>query len=111
MLNQSTIEKLGQALRGRLIQASDQEYNDLRKVWNGMIDKRPALIAQCAHEDDVVRAVNFARDNNLLVAVRGGGHNVAGFSTCDDGLVIDLSLMKGITVDPAARTARAQGGD
>lgn len=110
MLNQSTIEKLGQALRGRLIQASDQEYNDLRKVWNGMIDKRPALIAQCAHEDDVVRAVNFARDNNLLVAVRGGGHNVAGFSTCDGGIVIDLSGMKGITVDAAACTARAQGG-
>lgn len=110
MLNQSAIEDFGKGLRGRLIQSGDKEYEDLRKVWNGMIDKRPALIVQCVHEDDVVRAVNFARDNELLVAVRGGGHNVAGFSTCDGGIVIDLSGMKSITVDGAARTARAQAG-
>lgn len=110
MLTQFTIESFGKDLRGRLIQASDKDYDDLRKVWNGMIDRRPALIAQCADEEDVVRAINFARSNDLLVAVRGGGHNVAGFSTCDGGLVIDLSRMKGLTVDAAARTARAQGG-
>lgn len=110
MLTQSAIEGFGKNLNGRLTRADDKEYDDLRKVWNGLIDKRPALIAQCANESDVVQAVNFARDNNLLLAVRGGGHNVAGFSTCDGGIVIDLSGMKSITVDAAARTARAQGG-
>jgi FAD/FMN-containing dehydrogenase len=106
----SAIERFRRDLHGRFIQADDQGYDDLRKVWNGLIDKRPALIAQCADESDVVHALNLARNDNLLVAVRGGGHNVAGFSTCDDGIVIDLSTMKGITVDAAARTARAQGG-
>jgi FAD/FMN-containing dehydrogenase len=81
-----------------------------RKVWNGMIDKTPALIVRCAGVGDVIHAVNFARGNNLLVAVRGGGHNVSGNAVCDLGLVIDLSPMKGMRVDPAGRTVRAEGG-
>lgn len=95
---------------GPLIRPGDAGYDEARRVWNGMIDRYPALIARCTGVADVIAAVNFARENDLLVAVRGGGHNVAGTATCDGGLVIDLSLMKGIHVDPAARTARAQAG-
>ena len=83
------------SLRGTLLQPSDQEYDTVRVVWNGMIDRRPRLIARCHGVADVVAAVNFARRQGLLVAVRGGGHNVAGYATCDDGLMIDLSLMRG----------------
>src|SRR5205814_1835842 len=85
-------------------------YDDVRRVHNGLIDKRPALIARCAGTADVADAVKLARELDVAVAVRGGGHNVAGRATIDDGVMIDLSLMKGIHVDPAARTARAQGG-
>lgn len=88
----------------------DARYASARRVWNGMIDKRPAVIARCTGVADVVSAMRYARENNLLVAVRGGGHNVAGNAVCDDGIVIDLSPLKGIRVDPAARTARAQAG-
>ncbi|HKS70862.1 MAG TPA: FAD-dependent oxidoreductase, partial [Ktedonobacterales bacterium] len=97
-------------LRGRLIQPDDADYEEARHTWNGMADKRPAAIAQCADAGDVVAAVNFARDHGVLLAVRGGGHSIPGHSTCDDGLVIDLSPMKAISVDPTARTARAEGG-
>jgi len=97
-------------LQGQLIIPTDAAYDAARAVWNGMIDKRPRLIVQCAGEKDVETALQFARAHNLLVAVRGGGHNVAGLATCDDGIVIDLSPMKGIQVDPVARTARAQAG-
>jgi hypothetical protein len=110
MLNHTTIEKFKTSLRGQLIQPGDEGYDEARKVWNGMFDRRPALIAQCAGAADVMSTVNFARDNRLQVAVRGGGHNYAGLSVCDGGLVIDLSPMKAIRVDPAARTARAQSG-
>jgi FAD/FMN-containing dehydrogenase len=89
---------------------SSDGYDEARKVWNGMIDRRPAMIVRCQTPDDVVASVNHARENHLLVAVRGGAHNVAGNATCDDGMVIDLSSMKGITVDPVARTARAEAG-
>ncbi len=97
-------------LHGELIFPGMANYDAARAVWNGMIDKRPALIVRCADESDVVTAVNFAREHNMLLAVRGGGHNVAGSAVCDGGLVIDLSPMRRIDVDPVSRTARAQGG-
>ena len=88
----------------------DSGYDQARKVWNGMIDRHPAIITRCSDAGDVIHAVNFARKNNLLVAVRGGAHNVAGFGTCDNGIVIDLSMMKKIDVDPERKTARAEPG-
>ncbi len=94
----------------RRSRSEDAAYDDARAVWNGMIDKRPGLIAQCRGVGDVISAVNFARENDLLVAVRGGGHNVAGTAVCDDGLVIDLSEMRGVWVDPSDRTAWVQAG-
>ena len=97
-------------MHGQLLTPSEPEYDQARRVWNAMIDKRPAVIARCAGEADVVRSVQFAQDQDLRVAVRGGGHSVAGYSTCDGGLLIDLSTMKGLRVDPARRTALAQPG-
>lgn len=97
-------------LRGELIQPGDARYGEARRVYNAMIDKHPALIARCADVADVIHSVNFARDNNLLLAVRGGGHNGAGLGSCDDGLVIDLGRMKGISTNPTARTTRVEGG-
>jgi FAD/FMN-containing dehydrogenase len=110
MISPSVIEKFKTSLRGALLQPGDAGYDEARKIWNAMIDKRPALIARCAGVADVILCVNLARENNLLVAVRGGGHNVAGNAVCDGGLVIDLSRMKGIRVDPARRTVRAEPG-
>jgi hypothetical protein len=104
------LDELKISLRGKLIEPQDADYDTCRKVYNGMIDKRPIMIARCVDEADVKAAVDFARDNNLLVAVRGGGHNGAGLGMCDGGLVIDLSLMKGIHVDPGAQTVQVQGG-
>ena len=104
------IEQLRSSVRGAIVQPADASYESVRKVYNGMIDKRPALIVQCADVADVIAAVTFARANNLLTAIRGGGHNGGGLGTCDDGLVIDLSPMKGIRVDPVGRTARVEGG-
>ena len=104
------IAHLRQAIRGDVVIPDDGDYHQARKVWNGMVDKRPAAVIYCAGSDDVVAAVNFARSRNLRVAVRGGGHNVAGCSVCDDGLVIDVSRMKRIEVDPVRRIARAQAG-
>lgn len=101
---------LQQQMRGQVILPDDQDYDEARRVWNGMIDKYPALIARCTGVADVIAAVKFAREHDLLVAVRGGGHNVAGHATCDGGLVIDLSPMKGIHVDPDKRIALVQGG-
>ncbi len=95
---------------GQQIRPEDGAYEEARKVYNAMIDRRPALIASCAGPDDVARAVDFARENDLLLAVRGGGHNGAGLGTCDDGVVIDLSGLKEIEVDPGARTVRVGGG-
>ena len=109
-LDEATVGAFQTSLRGQLLSPSDAAYEETRRVHNGMIDKRPALIARCLGVADIIDAVNFARQNGLEIAVRGGGHNVAGTAVCDDGLMIDLSLMKGIYVDPKARTARAQGG-
>ena len=94
----------------KLLRPGDAGYEEARLLWNGLIDKRPALIARCAGVADVIDSVNFARENDSLVAVRGGGHNVAGNAVCDGGLVIDLSPMKGIRVDSERRTVRAEGG-
>lgn len=99
-----------QKLRGPLLVEGDDSYDEVRQLWNGMHDKRPALIARCSGVADVIEAVNFARTHNLLVAVRGGGHNVAGSGSCDGGIMIDLSLLKGIHVDAQAKTVRVQGG-
>jgi hypothetical protein len=96
--------------RGSVITPGHADYETARKVHNGMIDKCPGFIARCADETDVVKAIQFARENDLLVAVRGGGHNGAGLGVCDQGLVIDLSAMRNVTVDPVAKTVRAQGG-
>jgi len=106
----AAVGELGATFAGRLLQPTDTAYDEARRVHNGLIDKRPALIAQCRGVADIVAAVQLARRQQLAVAVRGGGHNVAGRATIDGGLMIDLSLMKGIHVDAAARTARAQGG-
>ena len=106
----ASLEQLANSFSGQLLEPADAGYDDARRVHNGLIDKRPALIARCQGVADVADAVKLARTLNLEVAVKGGGHNVAGRATVDGGLMIDLSLMKGIHVDPAARTARAQGG-
>jgi len=110
MISEDKITQLQQSLRGRVIQRHDEDYHTARKVYNGMIDKRPLLIAKCTGIADVITAVNFARENDLLTAVRSGGHNGGGLGLCDDGLVIDLSLMKGIHVDPDAKTAWVEAG-
>jgi len=97
-------------VRGEILEPADAGYDDARKIWNGMIDKRPAVIARCAGVADVIEAVNFARTNDLLLAIRGGSHSAAGLALCDDGLVVDLTRMKGVRVDPVARTVQAQAG-
>ncbi len=109
-LDDAVVQQFGASLRGQLIQPDDTDYGQARQVYNAMIDKRPALIANCADVADVIQAVNFAREQNILLAVRGGGHNGGGLGTCDGGLVIDLSRMQGIRVDPSARTVRVEGG-
>jgi len=109
-IDQRAVDELVAALRGELIRPSDAGYEQRRRVWNGSIDRHPALIVRCAGVADVRSAIGFARAHGLLVAVRGGGHSFPGYSVCDGGMVIDLSLMKGIRVDPATRTARVQAG-
>jgi FAD/FMN-containing dehydrogenase len=109
-LDESTVQAYRAALRGDLLRPGDHSYDAARVVWNGMIDRRPALIARCRGAADVIASVNFAREHRLPLAVRGGGHNVAGSAVCDDGLMIDLAPMKGIRVDPAARVAHVEPG-
>jgi FAD/FMN-containing dehydrogenase len=110
MVSESKIKEFKASLRGELIERTDPQYDQARSLYNGMIDKRPLLIARCADVADVISAVNFGRDNGLVTAIRGGGHNGPGLGSCNDGLVIDLSMMKGIRVDSKSRTVRAEGG-
>jgi FAD/FMN-containing dehydrogenase len=110
LVEATAVAAFGDALQGVLLRPGDGAYDETRTVWNGMVDRRPALIARCAGAADVLACVRFAREHDLLVSVRGGGHNYAGTSVCDGGLMIDLSPMKGITVDPERRTARAEPG-
>src|SRR5262245_56251842 len=106
----SAIDELGGRMRGALLRPGDPAFDEARTIWNAMIDRQPAFIAQCAGVADVMDALAFARAHDLTVAVRAGGHNVAGTAICGGGLVIDLSRMKGIRVDPAKRRARVEGG-
>jgi FAD/FMN-containing dehydrogenase len=110
MVTREELQGLAQSLRGEVIGPDARGYDESRKVWNGMIDRRPALIARCSGVADVMDTIAFAERNGLPLAVRGGGHNVAGHAVCDAGVVLDLSLMKGIRVDPKAKLAHAQGG-
>jgi FAD/FMN-containing dehydrogenase len=109
-LETTAFDELGRSVRGELLLPTSPGYDTARRIWNGAIDRRPACIARCAGVADVVAAVRFARDHDLEIAVRGGGHNVAGTAVCDDGVVIDLSAMRAVWVDPAGRTAWVQGG-
>jgi FAD/FMN-containing dehydrogenase len=109
-LDAEAVQAFVEALRGSVLRPGDQGYDDARMIWNGLIDCRPALIVQCTGAADVVDAVNFAREQNLLLSVKGGGHNVAGNAVNDGGLVIDLSKMRGVHVDASTQTVRAQGG-
>lgn len=110
MLQEEVLREHAEKLRGRLIVEDDGEYEEARRIYNAMIDRRPAMIARCADVADVIASVNLARDKDLLVAVRGGGHNGPGLSLCDGGVVIDLSAQRGVHVDPRARTVTVEGG-
>jgi FAD/FMN-containing dehydrogenase len=110
MFSAETLAALAANFRGDLIEPTDARYDEARSLYNAMIDKKPRLIARCADVADVIAAVNFARDNGLLTAIRGGGHNGPGLASCDGGICIDLSRLKGVRVDPAARTVRAEPG-
>ncbi len=110
MLNENAVNQLKSTFRGEIILPGDASYNAARKVYNGMIDRHPGIIAKCADVTDVIRAVNFGRDNSLLIAVRSGGHNAGGLGVCDDGLVIDLSKIKYTHVDPDTETMRVGSG-
>ena len=109
-LAQTAVDQLAGSFGGDLVRPDDAGYDEHRKVWNGSIDRRPGLIARCRGVADVRAAVRFGREHDLVVAVRGGGHSFPGLSVCDDGMVIDLGPMRGIRVDPVARTVRAQAG-
>ncbi len=110
VLGEATVQELRESVDGEVVAPSDAAYAEACKVWNGAHDRRPALVVRCANAGDVATAVGFARSNDLLIAVRGGGHSIAGFSTCDNGIVIDLSQMNDVRVDPAARRATVGGG-
>ena len=109
-ISEAAVKDFRASLHGESLLPGDDGYDSVRRVWNAMVDKRPALIARCSGTADVINSVNFARERDLLISVRGGGHNFPGNSVCEDGLMIDLSLMTGVRVDPAAKTVRAQGG-
>ncbi len=110
VLKEAVVAELRGSLRGELLCPSDDEYNEARSLWNAMFDKRPALIVRCAGVSDIISSVNFARTNNIPVAVRGGGHNVSGSGACEGGLMLDMSRLKSVRVDSVNRTARAEPG-
>src|SRR5499427_8726378 len=110
MQKPAKLAEFGASLQGDLIEPGDVNYDEARALYNGMIDKRPRVIARCADVADVINAVNFGRDNELLLAIRGGGHNGPGLGSCDDGLVIDLSGMRGVRIDVGSQTADVAGG-
>src|SRR5258708_27820590 len=110
VLEKPDIETLKASLRGELLQPGDEGYDAVRKVYNGMIDRHPRLIVRCVGVADVITAVNYALGHNLVTSVRGGGHSVGGFAVCDDGVVIDLSLMKGMWIDLSSNTIRVEAG-
>ncbi len=110
MLEKKDVDTLKTSLQGELLQPGDSGYDESRSVWNAMIDRRPDIIARCRGIADVVACVNFARNNKLKLSIKGGGHNIAGLAVCDGGIMLDMSLMRGVWVDPRSRTARAQAG-
>jgi FAD/FMN-containing dehydrogenase len=110
VLESTAVQGFGDELRGPLITSDHSNYDETRKVWNGMIDRRPALIARCGGVADVIASVRFARDHQLLLSVRGGGHNTPGIAVCEGGLMVDLAGLRSVRVDPAGLTARAEGG-
>lgn len=109
-IDEMSVKMLDAATTGEVLTSESSDYDEIRKIWNGMFDKKPAIIVRCNSEKDVVEAVKFARKNNMLVAVKSGGHNSAGTGSCDDGLMIDLSLLNKVAVDPIGKTVRVQGG-
>src|SRR5215210_3053528 len=110
VLDDATVQDFAASLRGEVLRPTDEGYDEARKIHNGMSDSRPTLIARCAGVADVIASVQFARDQQLLLSVRCGGHSVPGFSVCDGGLMIDMSPMRGVRVDAARQTVRAEGG-
>jgi FAD/FMN-containing dehydrogenase len=110
LLEEDAVQKFATNLRGGLIRPGDDGYDAARAVFNGMVNKRPAMIVRCAGTSDVIQGVNFARTHDLPLSIRGGGHSIAGKAVCDGGMMLDLSSMKGIKVDPVRRTAEAQPG-
>jgi len=109
-LQEDNIRKFKESLRGELILSEDAGYDDARSIWNAMIDRRPALIVRCLGVADVVTCVNFARERGVILSIKGGGHNIAGLAVCEGGLMLDMSRMRGVWVDPTTRTAHAQAG-
>ncbi|HKJ88329.1 MAG TPA: FAD-dependent oxidoreductase, partial [Gammaproteobacteria bacterium] len=110
VLSQDVVEGFASGIRGNVVTDASPDYDSSRALWNAMIDKRPALIIRATGQADVIRTVNFAREHRLLLAVRGAGHNIAGKALCDGGVVLDLSALRGVRVDPHAHTARVEPG-
>ena len=110
ILAENLIAEFKAQIRGEVVLPADPSYDQVRQIWNAMIDKRPGMIVRCAGVRDVINAVNLAREHNLLLAVRGGGHNIAGNAVCDDGLMIDLSPLKSVRIDPDKRRAYVEPG-
>ena len=109
-LQKAEVDMFKEHFQGEVLLRGDAGYDEVRRIWNAMIDRRPAMIARCASPGDIVQAVKFGSKHDLLVSIRGGGHNIAGNAVCDDGLMIDLSLMKRVQVDPQARRATVEPG-